>query len=319
MTTYLVTGAAGFVGSRLSRALLDRGDRVFGLDNLNDYYPRLHKDRHLSDLLPHKSFTFVEADLRDAGKLKSLFAEHKFDAVAHLAAMAAVRYSIQHPLIYGEVNVQGSMNLMDAARLNGNPRMVLASTSSVYGADTPVPFVETAPATMPLAPYPASKRAMELFAHCFHHLYKTPITCIRFFNVYGPQGRPDMMPWVWSEMIQRCETLKLFGNGELKRDWTYIDDIVAGFVAALDAGLGYEIINLGCGNPVKNIDFVRTLEELLGKKAKIENAPTPPSEPLITFANIGKAKKLLGYEPKVNVVEGMKRFVEWARREKILN
>jgi UDP-glucuronate 4-epimerase len=317
--TYLVTGAAGFVGSRLSRALLARGQHVVGLDNLNDYYAREHKDRHLSDLLPDRNFTFVQADIRDAERLKSLFAEHKFGAVAHLAAMAAVRYSISHPLIYGEINLQGSMNLMDAARHHGNPPMVLASTSSVYGADTPVPFVETAPATMPLAPYPASKRAMELFAHCFHHLYKTPITCIRFFNVYGPQGRPDMMPWVWTQMILRGETLKLFGNGELKRDWTYIDDIVAGFVAALDKGVDYEIINLGCGNPVKNIDFVHTLEELLGRHAKIEDAATPVSEPLITYADISKARELLGYEPKVLVKEGMARFVQWARKERVID
>ena len=317
--TYLITGAAGFVGSRLAKALLDRGERVVGLDNLNDYYPRVHKDRHLADLLPDENFTMVEADLRDAPRMKSIVAEHKPDAIAHLAAMAAVRYSIQHPLIYGEVNVQGSMNLMDAARQNGTPRMVLASTSSVYGADTPVPFVETAAAAMPLAPYPASKRAMELFAHCFHHLYKTQITCIRFFNVYGPHGRPDMMPWCWTEMILRGETLKLYSNGELKRDWTYIDDIVGGFVAALDKPLGYEILNLGCGRPVKNIEFVRTLESLLGKQAKIEDAPAPASEPSITFADISKAKRLIGYEPKVNVEEGMRRFIAWAKTNGVIN
>ena len=312
--TYLVTGAAGFVGSRLARALLDRGDAtVVGLDNFNDFYPRVHKERHLADLLSDRNFTMVEADLRDAARMKSVVAEHKPDAIAHLAAMAAVRYSIQHPLIYGEVNVQGTMNLLDAARQHGNPRMVLASTSSVYGADTPVPFVESATAAMPLAPYPASKRAMELFAHCFHHLFKTPITCIRFFNVYGPHGRPDMMPWVWTEMILRGETLKLYNNGELKRDWTYIGDIVAGFVAALDKGLAYEIINLGCGNPVKNIDFVRTLESILNKKAKTEDAAPPASEPLITFADTSKAKRLLGYEPKTKVEEGMRRFIDWAK------
>ena len=311
--TYLVTGVAGFVGSRLARSLLDAGGRVVGLDNFNEYYPRMHKDRHIADLVNDPSFTLIEADLRDPPKLHAVFTQHRPDAVAHLAAMAAVRYSIQHPLIYGEVNVQGTMNLLDAARQNGNPRTVLASTSSVYGADTHVPFVESAPAAHPLAPYPASKRSMELFAHCFHHLFKTPITCIRFFNVYGPHGRPDMMPWVWTEMILRGETLKLYNNGELKRDWTYIDDIVAGFIAALEKGLAFEIINLGCGRPVKNIDFVRTLEQLLGRKAKTEDAPPPASEPMITFADISKAKRLLGYEPKVNVEEGMRRFIEWAK------
>ncbi len=317
--TYLVTGAAGFVGSRLSKRLLSAGHRVVGLDNFNDYYAREHKDRHLRDLLPDKNFTLIEGDLRDAAKLSSIFAEHKPVAVAHLAAMAAVRYSVEHPLIYGEVNVQGSMNLIDAARLNGNPRMVLASTGSLYGVDTPVPFAETAPATQPLAPYPASKRAMELFAFSFHNLFKTPITVLRFFNVYGPQGRPDMMPWQWTQMILRGQTLKLFNRGEIKRDWTYIDDIVDGFIAALDRGFDWEIINLGCGCPVSNIEFVQTLEKILGRMAKIEDAPTPPSEPLITFADISKARRLLGYEPKVSVETGLSRFVDWARFERAID
>jgi UDP-glucuronate 4-epimerase len=317
--TYLVTGAAGFIGSRLSAALLARGERVVGMDNLNDYYPLVHKRRHLADLLPNSNFTFVEADLRDADAMRDLLAKHRPDAVAHLAAMAAVRYSVEHPLIYGTVNVQGTMNLLDAARLANKPRMVLASTGSLYGSDTPVPFVETAAADRPLAPYPASKRAMELMAHSFHHLWKLPITIARFFNVYGPQGRPDMMPWKWSQMIQKGETLTLYNLGRLKRDWTYIDDIVAGFMAALDKPLGWEVINLGCSNPVENIDFVRTLEKLLGREARIVDAPTPPSEPLITFADISKARKLLGYNPTINIEEGLRRFIAWARAERILD
>jgi UDP-glucuronate 4-epimerase len=317
--TYLVTGAAGFVGSRLSRALLSRGQRIVGIDNLNDYYPRVHKDRHLADLLPEKNFTFLEADLCDDVLLKSMFAEHRPDFVAHLAAMAAVRYSVQHPLIYGTINVQASMNLMDAARMNGNPPMVLASTGSLYGANTPVPFVEAAAADRPLAPYPASKRAMELFAHSFHHLFKTPITVLRFFNVYGPHGRPDMMPWQWTQMIWRGETLKLYNNGNLKRDWTYIDDIVGGFISALERSEGYEIINLGCGNPVSNTDFVHTLEKLLGRTASVVDAPTPASEPLITFADISKARKLLGYEPKVSVEQGLANFIDWARATRAID
>ncbi|MDB5292168.1 MAG: epimerase [Phycisphaerales bacterium] len=316
---FLVTGAAGFIGSRLSASLLSRGDRVVGLDNLNDYYSIVHKRRHLADLLPNPNFTFVEGDLREADAMRDLLAKYRPDAVAHLAAMAAVRYSVEHPLIYGTVNVQGTMNLLDAARLANKPRMVLASTGSLYGASTPVPFVETAPADRPLAPYPASKRAMELMAHSFHHLWKLPITVVRFFNVYGPQGRPDMMPWQWSRMIQKGETLKLYNAGRLKRDWTYIDDIVAGFVAALDKPLGWEIINLGCSNPVENIDFVRTLEKLLGREAKIVDAPTPASEPLITFADISKARALLGYNPTINIEEGLRRFIEWARAEKVLD
>jgi len=207
--TILVTGAAGFVGSRLAKVLLARGDRVIGLDNLNDYYPLVHKQRHLVDLMPDPRFTFVQKDLCDAEGLLQIMREYRPQAVAHLAAMAAVRYSVKHPLIYGHVNVQGSMNLMDAARQVGGARLVLASTGSSYGSNTPVPFVETAPCDRPLAPYPASKRAMELMAHSFNHLYGIPVTILRFFNVYGPHGRPDMMPWQWTRMIQRGDTLNL--------------------------------------------------------------------------------------------------------------
>src|SRR6266550_9577727 len=180
-----VTGAAGFVGSRLSKALLNRGDSVVGFDNLNDYYPLEHKERHLADLRGSERFTFVTGDLRDAPLLLELFGKHKPDAVAHLAAMAAVRYSVEHPLLYGAINVQGSMNLLDAARQVGRPPCVLAGTGSSYGATTAVPFREDAAADRPLAPYPASKRAMELFAHAYAHLWKLQVTCLRFFNVYG--------------------------------------------------------------------------------------------------------------------------------------
>jgi UDP-glucuronate 4-epimerase len=316
--TYFVTGAAGFVGSRLSRVLLDRGDTVVGFDNLNDYYALEHKQRHLRDLEGQRGFTFVKGDLRDAALLRELFERHKPDAVAHLAAMAAVRYSVEHPLIYGEVNVQGSMNLMDAARLNGRPRMVLASTGSVYGADTPVPFNEGASAVLPLAPYPASKRSMELMAHCYHHLWKLPITVVRFFNVYGPHGRPDMMPWQWSQSILKGQPLTLYGGGRLMRDWTYIDDIVSGFVAALDKGLDWDILNLGCGNPVENLRFVRILEGLVGRDAIIQDTPTPPSEPLVTYADISKAARLLGWKPQVQVEQGLANFIQWMRQEHLL-
>lgn len=314
-----VTGAAGFIGSRLSKALMNRGDEVIGFDNLNDYYPLVHKERHLTDLRPSPLFTFIKGDLREAAVLRDLFQQHKPDAVAHIAAMAAVRYSVQFPLIYGDVNVQGSVNVLDAARLAGNsPTCVLASTGSVYGADTPVPFTEDAAAMHPLAPYPASKRSMELFAHTYAHLWKLPTTVVRFFNVYGPHGRPDMMPWQWSLQILKGETLTLYGAGKLKRDWTYIDDIVAGFIAALDKKLANEILNLGCGCPCENLRFIEILEQLLGKKAKTIDTPTPPSEPLITYADVSKAKRLIGYEPKVPVEEGLRRFVEWMRGEGII-
>jgi UDP-glucuronate 4-epimerase len=285
---------------------------------MNDYYPLVHKERHLADLTGQPNFTFAAGDLRDAPLLLELFQKHKPDAVAHLAAMAAVRYSVEHPLIYGAVNVQGSVNVLDAARQVGRPPCVLAGTGSSYGADTPVPFKEEAAADRPLAPYPASKRAMELFAHSYAHLWKIPVTCLRFFNVYGPHGRPDMMPWKWALAINAGERLTLYNNGRLKRDWTYIDDIVAGFVAALDKPFAYEIINLGCGCPVENTRFVQILEELLHRKAQIVDTPCPPSEPLVTYADTSKAKRMLGYEPRVSFEEGLSRFVNWLRAERLL-
>jgi UDP-glucuronate 4-epimerase len=317
----LITGAAGFIGSRLAKSLLTGGNaRIVGLDNLNDYYSPELKKQHLADLLPNSRFEFVQGDLRDADFIRQLVAQHQPTAIAHLAAMAAVRYSVQHPLIYGQVNVQGTMNLLDAARqispAGKKPRCVLASTGSVYGRDTPVPFVETAAADHPLAPYPASKRAMELFAHAYHHLFGLPTTILRFFNVYGPHGRPDMMPWQWTKQILAGEPLTLYGAGKLKRDWTYIDDIVAGFSAALERDFDYEVMNLGCSNPVENLEFVRVLEELLKREAKIVDTPTPSSEPLITFADVSKARNLLGYNPKVNVAEGLAHFVDWMRSAK---
>jgi UDP-glucuronate 4-epimerase len=313
-----VTGAAGFVGSRLAKTLLDRGDTVIGFDNFDPYYDRSHKERHLRDLLPHPAFTFIEGDLRDAPFLLKLFSQRQPDAIAHMAAMAAVRYSMNHPLIYGEVNVQGTMNLLDAARQTSKPRCVLASTGSVYGTSTPVPFKESAAADRPLAPYPASKRAMELMAHCFHHLWKMPTTIVRFFNVYGPHGRPDMMPWQWTLDILAGKPLTLYNAGRIRRDWTYIDDIVNGLVLALDRPFDYEIVNLGCSNPVENLRLIEVLENLLGKKAVIVDTPTPPTEPMITYADVGKARELLGYSPKTQVEAGMKAFIEWMRSEKII-
>lgn len=313
-----ITGAAGFVGSRLAKALLARGDSVIGFDNMNDYYPLSHKERHMADIKAHPQFTFIQGDLRDAPNLLELFQTHKPDAVAHLAAMAAVRYSVQFPLLYGAVNVQGSVNVLDAARQIGQPRCVLAGTGSSYGSTTPVPFKEDAPADKPLAPYPASKRAMELFAHSYAHLWKLPVTCLRFFNVYGPHGRPDMMPWKWAFAIHAGEPITLYNAGRLKRDWTYIDDIVAGFTAALDKPQAYEIINLGCSSPVENVDFVKILESLLHRKAQVTDAPCPPSEPQITHADISKARQLLGYEPRVNIEEGLARFINWLRAERLL-
>ena len=309
----LVTGAAGFVGSRLSKALLARGDEVVGLDNFDAFYPLDQKKRHLADL--EGDFRLVRGDLRDAPALKTLFETEKFEAVAHIAALAAVRQSVRFPLPYGEVNVQGTLHLLDAARQSGQPRCVLASTGSVYGSDTPAPFSESAPAVSPLAPYPASKRAMELFAHSFAHSYDLPTTIVRFFNVYGPHGRPDMMPWQWTQKISAGEPITLFDGGKLKRDWTYIDDIVSGFLAALDQPFRWEIFNLGSGHPIENLRFVEILEELLDRQAITVDAPSPASEPPETCADISKARQMLGYASQTEVETGLAHFVAWMRAQ----
>lgn len=316
--TVLVSGAAGFVGSRLCLSLLRQGAQVVGFDNFDPYYARDLKDRHLHDLRDFSGFSFQKADLRDAEAMARLFEAEPITHLAHVGAMAAVRYSVEHPLVYGQVNVQGTAHLLEGARRTSKPVCVLASTGSVYGRDTPVPFDESAPAVHPLAPYPASKRAMELFAHSFAHLYELPTTVLRFFNVYGPHGRPDMMPWQWTTKIARGEPITLYNEGHMKRDWTYIDDIVRGFEAALATPQSWEIVNLGCGRPVENRRFVEILEELVGRKALIQSAPVPPSEPLETFASIQKARRLFGWEPGVNVEEGLANFVGWLQKEKLL-
>jgi UDP-glucuronate 4-epimerase len=318
-----ITGAAGFVGSRLARTLLEQGCEVVGFDNLNDYYPVECKRRNLADLeLASREsgsrFSFIEGDLRDLEKITSALKGARASHIAHLAAMAAVRYSVQHPLVYGEVNVQGTLNLMDAARTVGIENCVIASTGSVYGADTPTPFKEEASAAKPLAPYPASKRAMEMFCHSYSHVYGLNISVMRFFNVYGPHGRPDMMPWQWSLAINQGREITLFNAGHMKRDWTYVDDIVDGFVRALSKVSRFEIFNLGCGSPVENIEFVKIIEQLLNKKAVIKDVPAPISEPIVTWADVSKAQAILGYQPKTKVDKGMGVFIDWLRKERIL-
>ncbi len=318
MAKILVTGAAGFIGSRLSLKLLQRGDEVVGIDNLNDYYAVEHKHRNLLALKAQKRFTFTPCDFCDAAAVTQLFHQHQFSAVAHIGAMASVRYSVKNPAMYSSVNVHGSVNLFEAARRQGPVHMLLASTGSVYGQSTPIPFSESAPADRPLAAYPASKRAMEIFGHSYGHIFGMPVTVLRFFNVYGPHGRPDMMPWQWTLDILAGRKLTLFDDGRLKRDWTYIDDILSGFLSALDSPKGYRIFNLGCGNPVENTEFVKTLETILGKSAHIHSVPAPASEPKITYADISLARQELGYEPKVHVHEGLERFIAWLKEHHLI-
>ena len=306
----LVTGAAGFIGSHVAEALLKCGHTVIGLDNFAPNYSRARKEANLKAYATHERFTFVEADIRDAQTLRDLFEAQKFDRVMHLAAMGNVRYSVKHAPEYTAVNVAGTVNLLEAARLSGTRYFAFASTSSVYG-NAPIPFVETEAVAQPLAPYPATKIACEVMAYAYHVAFGMKCTGLRFFNVYGPRGRPDMMPYEFTRKISAGETLRIFDEGRPQRDWTFIEDNVSGVLAAIEAGYDYEIINLGRGQPIALSRFIEIIENLVGRAATIEHAPLPPTEPLITYAHIEKAERLLDYHPQVSIEEGLGRFYQW--------
>jgi UDP-glucuronate 4-epimerase len=306
----LVTGAAGFIGSHVAQRLLQRGDEVIGLDNFAPNYSRARKEANLKEYAGYERFAFIEADIRDAPAMRDLFAAQKFDRVMHLAAMGNVRYSVEHAPEYTAVNIAGTVNLLEATRLSGTRYFVFASTSSVYG-NAPIPFVETQAVAQPLAPYPATKIACEVMAHSYHVAFGLKCTGLRFFNVYGPRGRPDMMPYEFTRKISAGEPLRLFAAGRPQRDWTFIDDNVNGVLAAVDAGCDYEIFNLGRGQPIVLSRFVEIIESLVGREAIIQHAPLPPTEPLITYANVEKAERLLAYHPKTSIDEGLTRFYDW--------
>ena len=316
--TILVTGAAGFIGSHVAQRLLERGDAVVGLDNVNTYYDPTRKLANVEEVesaIPDASrFTLVEGDVRDRALLDRLFAEHRFDGVAHLAAMAGVRASAEDPYLYYDVNLTGTLALLDTGRRHGIEHLVCASTSSVYGNTRQIPFVETDPCDRPLAPYAASKRAAEMLAFTYHHLYGQSITVVRFFTVYGPRGRPDMMAYKVLQNIFTGLEVPIYNDGQMHRDWTYVDDIVSGVVAAVDRPLGYEIINLGRGEPVLLADFVRVIEDLTGRKANLVPAPMPETDMPYTYADVTKARNMLGYHPRISVEEGVERFWQWYRR-----
>ena len=308
----LVTGAAGFIGSNLAEKLAARGDEVVGLDNFNDYYDPQKKRHNAQRLAAYPNFKMMEMDIRDREHLFEVFEEEKFERVAHLAAMAGVRFAVQFPALYVEVDLNGTQNLMDAALAAGGvDNFVFASTSSVYGNTSQIPFVETDPCDRPLQPYAAAKRAAEILGYAYHYLYGLNFTVIRFFTVYGPNGRPDMMAYLLADSITKGKQIPLYEGGQMYRDWTYVDDITDGVVAALDRPLGYEIINLGRGEPILLKDFVELIESLAGKKANVLNKPKLAADFIRNEADITKARRLLNYNPRVSVEEGVRRFWEW--------
>ena len=311
----LVTGGAGFVGSTLCDALLQRGDEVVVIDNFNDYYSPARKRANVAALGPQSAFTLYEADFTDAETVDRIVGKHKPHVIAHIGAMGSVRYSVQHPHLYVETNVTGTLNMLEAARKYDVGNFVFASTSSVYGQTEKIPFEETDPTDRPLAPYPATKKAAEVLGHAYHNMHGLNFTALRFFNVYGPKGRPDMMPYIVLDRIVRRDQITLFDNGQMRRDWTYIDDIIQGVMAAVDMPQPYEIVNLGCGEPVWMSEFMEIAQRIAGQEAIVTVVPAPDSEPKVTYANIDKARRLYGYDPRTSLEDGLGRFWEWYQRE----
>jgi UDP-glucuronate 4-epimerase len=307
----LVTGAAGFIGSHLAEKLARRGDDVVGLDNFNDYYDPAKKRANEARLNAYPNFKMIEADIRDRQRMFDIFEEEQFEAVAHLAAMAGVRNAVKFPEVYVEVDLNGTQHLMDAGRANKLGNFVMASTSSVYGNTTIIPFVETDPCDRPLQPYAAAKRASEILGHSYHHLFGLNFTALRFFTVYGPNGRPDMMAYLVAESATKGTQIPLYEGGMMWRDWTFVDDITDGVVAALERPLGYEIINIGRGEPTLLKDFVEMIESLAGQKANVVHKPKLAADFVRNQADISKARSLLDYNPQVSVPEGVKAFWEW--------
>ena len=307
----LVTGGAGFIGSHVCDRLLSLGHDVVCVDDFNDYYDPDFKERNIKQALKNSKYTLYRADITDLSTLKDIFAREKPEKIIHLAARAGVRYSISHPELYVRVNVLGTLNLLELAKEYKIKSFVFGSSSSVYGANKKVPFSEEDRVDDPISPYAATKKAAEELCHAYHHLYGLKITCLRFFTVYGPRGRPDMVIYLFSKAITDGKPIKRFGNGKTKRDYTFISDIVDGIIAALDKELDFEIVNLGDSNTVELNYLISLIENAIGKKAKIEQSPLQPGDVPITYADISKAKKLLKYEPKVKIEQGIPLFVEW--------
>jgi len=313
MKTYLVTGAAGFIGSGVASRLLDRGDAVVGIDNLNDFYSRALKEQRLQDLLVRPSFQFHKVDIESFVDVAALFEKYRFQAVYNLAARAGVRYSLENPWVYMRTNADGTLNLLEAMRRNSVVKMVLASTSSLY-AGLPMPFREDSPVNTPISPYAASKKAAEMMAYTYHRQYGLDISVLRYFTVFGPAGRPDMAPYGFIEKVRQGIPLTMYGDGSQTRDFTFVDDICRGTLLA-EKPLGYEIVNLGGGNtPISLSEFLSWIETLVGRRAIIERQPANGADMRDTMADIAKARSLLGWSPEVSTWDGLSRTVDWHMR-----
>lgn len=312
MKKILVTGGAGFIGSHVILKLLDDGNNIVTIDNLNEYYDPALKRARLKQF--EDKITFEKLDITDFEALDALFKKHKFDKIAHLAAQAGVRYSLTHPQVYTKTNYLGTSYIFDLAVKHGVKDIVFASTSSVYGESLKMPFKEAEPADRPMSMYAATKRGCEILGASYSHIHGLNVTCLRFFTVYGPFGRPDMALFKFTESILAEKPIDVYNNGDMQRDFTYVSDIVDGFAAALGKPFGFEIVNIGHGHPVHLMKFIEIIENELGKKAAINFLPMQPGDVPATYADISKAQKLLHFKPKVSVEEGVKNFINWYKK-----
>lgn len=309
----LITGGAGFIGSHLAERLLERGDRVVVLDNFDPYYDREVKQRNIAAAREHERYRLVESDIRDTDRLEALFATERFDAVVHLAARAGVRPSIEDPVLYSSVNLDGTTRLLEAARRHDVERFVFGSSSSVYGNNDKVPFAEDDAVDHPISPYAATKRAGELIAHTFHHLFGVRVSCLRFFTVYGPRQRPEMAIHKFTRMIAAGEAVPMFGDGESARDYTFVSDIVAGIERALERTTGFHIWNLGGSRTIRLSELIAKIAEQLGTEARIERRPLQPGDVDRTWADVERSRRELDWEARVTIDEGLASFVRWYR------
>ena len=312
----LITGGAGFIGSHLSEKIIKMGHRVICVDNFNDYYDPLIKEDNLKDIISDKRFSLFRIDILDSEKISEVFASQNIDMVIHLAARAGVRPSLANALLYEEVNVQGTINLLEQCRENKIDRFIFASSSSVYGGNTKTPFSEKDSVDLPVSPYAATKKSGELICYTYHHLYNISVFAFRFFTVYGPRQRPEMAIHKFTGDILDGKQIEVFGDGTSSRDYTYIDDIINGITGSLEILQGYEILNLGNSKPVKLMSLIKLIEKETHKSTDIRYSDDQPGDVFTTYADISKAEKFINYHPHTSIEMGIKKFVEWYKNKK---
>ncbi len=311
-----ITGGAGFIGSHVTERLLAEGHKISVIDNFNDFYDPSIKHNNIKHFLDNENFKLYESDIRNSTEIEKIFKENKFDELIHLAAMAGVRPSIEDPVLYNDINLIGTMHLLEACRKNNIRKLIFASSSSVYGNNKKVPFSETDPVDNPISPYASTKKSGELMVYTYHHLYNIKSACLRFFTVYGPKQRPEMAIHLFTDKIYNGEEIQMFGDGSSMRDYTFVDDIVDGILSCRIADYKYEVFNLGRSDTIKLSELIKKIENKLGIKAKIKRLELQPGDVDQTYADTSKAKKILQYNPKVSIDIGLDKFIDWYLKNK---